>query len=111
MTAATYASAKVQACREDAARMAACPACDREGCRDQGRKSHGLAERRDLWPHRSAEVASGKGWTVELRADGDKPWQVTVYAGLVLDLDHEGLRLLTEGLDQAKRRLAQANTH
>ena len=106
------ASAKVRAIREDAedaARMAACPVCDREGCRDQGRKSHGLAKRRDLWQHRSVEVASGKRWTIELRADGDKPWQVTVYAGLVLDLDHEGLRLLAEGLGQAKRRLAKAN--
>lgn len=104
-------SAKVRAVREDAARQAAGPACDRDGCRDQGRKSHGLAERRDLWPHRSAEVASGKAWTIELKADGDKPWQVTVYAGLVLDLDHEGLRLLAAGLGQAKRRLARANTH
>jgi len=106
-----YASAKVRALREDAARQAAGPACDRDGCRDQGRKSHGLAERRDLWSHRSVEVASGKGWTIELRADGDKPWRVTVHAGLALDLDHEGLRLLAAGLGQAKRRLARANTH
>ena len=55
------------------------------------------------------EVASGKGWTIELRADGDKPWQVTVYAGLVLDLDHEGLRLLAAGLAQAKRQMVKAN--
>lgn len=103
-------SAKVRAVREDAARQAAGPACDRRGCRDQGRKVHGGAESRDLWPHRSVEFAGGKNWTVELTARGDQPWQVTVYLDrLCLDLDADELASLAHALGQAKRRLARAN--
>ena len=86
------------------------PVCDRPGCRDKWRKTHGLADRRHLWPHRSVEVACDLEWTIELRATGDGPWRVTVYLNtLVLDMDDNGVTALSLGLAQAKRRMVKAN--
>ena len=86
------------------------PVCDRPGCRDKGRESHGLADKRHLWSHRSVEVASDLEWTIEMRATGDEPWRVTVYLNtLVLDLDDIGVTAFSLGLAQAKRRMVKAN--
>jgi len=86
------------------------PVCDRPGCRDKGRETHGLAGRRHLWPHRSVEFASDRNWSTELTATGDGPWRVTVYLNtLVLDLDDIGVTAFSLGLAQAKRRMVKAN--
>ena len=86
------------------------PVCDRPGCRDKGRESHGLADRRHIWRHRSVEFASDRNWSTELTATGDEPWRVTVYLNtLVLDLDDNGVTALSLGLARAKRRMVKAN--
>ena len=86
------------------------PVCDRPGCRNNGRETHGIADLRHRWPHRSVEVACDLEWTIELTATGDGPWRVTVYLNtLVLDLDDNGVTALSLGLAQAKRRMVKAN--
>ena len=86
------------------------PVCDRPGCRDKGRETHGLADRRHLWPHRSVEFAGNLEWALELIATGDEPWRVTVGLNtLVLDMDDIGVTALSLGLAQAKRRMVKAN--
>ena len=85
------------------------PVCDRPGCRNNGRETHGLADRRHLWPHRSVEFAGNLEWAIELRATGDGPWRVTVSLPLVLDLDDIGVAALSLGLAQAKRQMVKAN--
>ena len=87
------------------------PVCDRPGCRDKGRETHGLADKRYLWSHRSVEFAGDfNKWAIELRATGDEPWRAAVYLNtLVLDLDDIGVTALSLGLAQAKRRMVKAN--
>ena len=87
------------------------PVCDRPGCRNNGRETHGLADRRHLWPHRSVEFAGDLNkWSTELTTTGDEPWRVTVYLNtLVLDMDDIGVTAFSVGLAQAKRRMVKAN--